>query len=231
MSTDDGNGDDKTMIMAPSARAGHRQPAPRARLVCENPDNLGSPAGQEILLDGSEITIGRTPDHDVALKADGISRNHAKFFPGDGAWGVEDMGSTNGVLVNGSKAQQAWLKNGDAIILGTVKYRFEFLPEAGAEEEESDAMVEAEKTVVMRPTVKRNIAAEQSTPTPTPTPTKPQATTQAARAPAKPATATPRPAARASAARDKPSGIGSGMKLIIVLAAVVVAAIAFLALG
>ena len=229
MSTDDGNGDDKTMIMAPSARAGHRQPAPRARLVCENPDNLGSPAGQEILLDGSEITIGRTPDHDVALKADGISRNHAKFFPGDGAWGVEDMGSTNGVLVNGSKAQQAWLKNGDAIILGTVKYRFEFLPEAGAEEEESDAMVEAEKTVVMRPTVKRNIAAEQSTPTPTPT--KPQATTQAARAPAKPATATPRPAARASAARDKPSGIGSGMKLIIVLAAVVVAAIAFLALG
>lgn len=220
MNSEEEIGDDKTMIMAPSALAGHRLPAPRARLVCKNPDSLGSPAGQEILLDGSVVTIGRTPDHDVSLKADGISRNHAKFFPGDGAWGVEDMGSTNGVLVNGSKGQQAWLKPGDLIVIGTVQYAFEHLQaEAPAADQDSDAMVEAEKTVVMRPTVKRQVTADAPA-----QPKAPAQTVAPAAAGTRPATST-----RVSAARDKPSGSGSGMKLIIVLVVAVAAAVAFLA--
>lgn len=215
MSSDDENGGDKTMIMAPSAMAGHRQPAPRARLVCKNPDSLGSPAGQEILLDAGAVTIGRSPEHDVSLKADGISRNHAKFFPGDGAWGVEDMGSTNGVLVNGAKGQQAWLKPGDLIVVGTVQYVFEHLQaEAPVSDDEADAMAEAEKTVIMRPTVKRQVTGDAAL--------QPQASAPAA-ASTRPVTST-----RVSAARDKPSGSGSGMKLIIILVVAVAAAVAFL---
>ena len=223
LSSDEGNGDDKTMIMTPSARAGHKLPAPRARLVCRNPDVLGSPAGQEILLDVSAVTIGRSPEHDVSLKADGISRNHAKFFPGDAAWGVEDMGSTNGVLVNGSKAHQAWLKPGDQIVIGTVQYVYELLRVDAPAEDEPDAMREAEKTVVMRPTVKREVTGDA--------PNQPRAAPPAAqptRAQSPAGGVGARPATRSATAREAPSGSGSGMKLIIALVVVVAAAVAFL---
>ena len=213
------------MIMAPSALSGHRQPAPRARLVCKNPEALGSPAGQEILLDTSEVTIGRAPEHAISLKADGISRNHAKFFPGDGAWGVEDMGSTNGVLVNGAKAHQAWLKNGDLVLLGTVQYQFEFVKASVAETEE-DAMAEAEKTVVMRPTVKRE-ATGQGAPAQAPASRPAAAVGGAARTQTN---TRPAAASRSAAAREKPSGSGSGIMLIIALAVVVIAAVAFMVL-
>ena len=228
MAADDDNLSDKTMIMTPSAMSGERSPAPRSRLVCRNPDVLGSPAGQEILLDGAQVTIGRGAEHDVTPKADGISRNHAKFFPGDGAWGVEDLGSTNGVLVNGSKAKQAWLKSGDVVVLGTVQYAFEHLPEARADEE-YDAMREAEKTVVMRPTVKTQAtaaaAASQAEHKPAARPSSPGSATARGHAGARASTGASR-----GMAREKPRS-GSGMMLIVALAVAVAAVLGFVFLG
>lgn len=236
-STDD-DAANRTLIMAPSEMAGHKKPAPRARLVCRNPNVLGSPAGQEILLDGGEVTIGRGSDSAVSLKADGISRHHAKVFPGDSAWGVEDLGSTNGVVVNGTRIKQTWLKPGDVMLLGTVEFEYG-LVEVEVPTEMVDAMREAEKTVVMRPTVKREVTGEVARTTGATT-TRTATRTASKPPPPKPSPATPAHKAPAAAAPGRPTAprqdpkakkSGSGMLLIVALLVVVVAAVGYALLG
>jgi pSer/pThr/pTyr-binding forkhead associated (FHA) protein len=67
-----------------------------------------------------ELTIGRSPRCSVPLAADGfVSQVHARLFRrGDEYW-VEDLGSTNGTLMNGRKlAGAAPLRKGDLIQVG-----------------------------------------------------------------------------------------------------------------
>lgn len=62
------------------------------------------------------FVIGRGAACDLVIDEDGISRRHARFFFEDGTWFVEDLGSTNGVRVNGTKvAGRFCIKNGDRI--------------------------------------------------------------------------------------------------------------------
>ena len=115
---------EKTMILSPSMVAGTKQPAPSARLVCADESVLPSPVGKEVLLQATAVSLGRGDENDLVVKADGVSRRHVRFFPGDGVWGVEDLGSTNGVVVNSAKVKQTWLKHGDVIDLGRLRYRY-----------------------------------------------------------------------------------------------------------
>ncbi|MDT8389717.1 MAG: PEGA domain-containing protein [Lentisphaeria bacterium] len=62
------------------------------------------------------FVVGRGPSCDLVIDEDGISRRHARLFFEDGTWFVEDLGSTNGVRVNGTKvAGRFCIKNGDRI--------------------------------------------------------------------------------------------------------------------
>ncbi len=72
------------------------------------------------------ITLGAKDGNDVVLDADGVSRFHAEIRHGDGKWHVKDLGSRNGVYVNGTKAdgEQA-LKNGQEVQIGAARLRFE----------------------------------------------------------------------------------------------------------
>ena len=64
------------------------------------------------------MTIGRGPENDLTLHADGISRNHCRLFQRGEDWYVEDLGSTNGVVVNGEKiAAPTRLRKDDKIEL------------------------------------------------------------------------------------------------------------------
>ena len=55
-----------------------------------------------------------------------MSRKHAEVRPSGGSWIVRDLGSTNGVKVNGRRIQGAQsLKRGDVIELGTSRATFE----------------------------------------------------------------------------------------------------------
>lgn len=67
------------------------------------------------------IVIGRTPGADIVIADDFISSQHARIVPsGDGAL-LEDLGSTNGTVLNGSRISSAsLLDEGDEIELGTV---------------------------------------------------------------------------------------------------------------
>ena len=85
-------------------------------------------------LDPPGIVIGRGNDADLRINDPGVSRRHAeiRIYPGDPATGgtpqvsVVDLGSTNGVLVNGHKVSQATLDDGAQIKVGntTMSIRF-----------------------------------------------------------------------------------------------------------
>jgi pSer/pThr/pTyr-binding forkhead associated (FHA) protein len=70
--------------------------------------------------------IGRSRDCDVVLADGNVSRRHAEVRPTEGGWVVNDLGSTNGVLLNGRKIDgSAPLRAGDRFELGTSTLRFE----------------------------------------------------------------------------------------------------------
>ncbi len=113
----------------------------------------------------SEVVVGREIGCSIApLTADGLSRRHAKFLFKDGAWTVEDMGSTNGTFKNGEKlSAPATIAAKDKLHFG----RFELLVDdiVSAEAQPADA-------------------AQPAAPAPTPAPAPAPAPAEPAPAPA-----------------------------------------------
>jgi hypothetical protein len=62
--------------------------------------------------------IGRASECDLRLEDPGVSRKHAEIRYSDGRVGVVDLGSTNGISVNGKQAERVELKDGDRIDIG-----------------------------------------------------------------------------------------------------------------
>ena len=85
---------------------------------------LGGPdPGRSMKLDGRTI-IGRLSECDVQLDDPSVSRRHARIDKTMGGWAIEDLGSTNGVRINGSEVGRATLSHGDTIELGSVRLTF-----------------------------------------------------------------------------------------------------------
>jgi len=66
----------------------------------------GGLAGTSIGLTDQQITIGRANDATLVLHDDYASTRHARLFPQDGQWIVEDLGSTNGTYLDRQKVTQ-----------------------------------------------------------------------------------------------------------------------------
>jgi FHA domain len=64
------------------------------------------------------LLIGRGPGCDVALPDQTVSRRHARLVFRDGSWIVQDLGSRNGVTVNGVRVGRCQLQPGDRVGLG-----------------------------------------------------------------------------------------------------------------
>src|SRR6266508_2389643 len=80
----------------------------------------GNDAGREIPLEG-EVVVGRSPDADVVVSDEEVSTRHASFVESDGVASVEDLGSTNGTLVNGERlTERRELAEGDRVRLGAT---------------------------------------------------------------------------------------------------------------
>ena len=71
---------------------------PRSLVVTE-----GSLKGTTIALANSPVLIGRSPECTLVLNDDYSSGRHARLFPSDGRWMVEDLGSTNGTFIGRSQ--------------------------------------------------------------------------------------------------------------------------------
>jgi hypothetical protein len=81
--------------------------------------------GKRIPVGPGGAVIGRSRDCDVVLADSNVSRRHAEIRPAGDAWVITDLGSTNGVKVNGRQVTSAPVKPGDDIMVGTVDVGFE----------------------------------------------------------------------------------------------------------
>jgi pSer/pThr/pTyr-binding forkhead associated (FHA) protein len=72
-------------------------------------------------LGGTETIIGRSPECDISLAVDSVSRKHARVALRNEEYHIEDMNSTNGVYVNGVKVVKCVLRDNDQIEIGGVK--------------------------------------------------------------------------------------------------------------
>lgn len=82
--------------------------------------------GKRLVVGSAGATIGRSRSCDIVLDDANVSREHAEVRPRGGGWFVADLGSTNGVAVNGVRIEQAHaLKPGDRVELGTTVLTFE----------------------------------------------------------------------------------------------------------
>lgn len=62
----------------------------------------GPLAGSSVPLNGEAITMGRSTSNTVVLDDEFVSSHHARVYPdaASGQWAIEDLGSTNGTIVN-----------------------------------------------------------------------------------------------------------------------------------
>ena len=81
----------------------------------------------------NEVHMGRELDNTLRLPDPSISRHHCVIRKVGGGFEIQDLQSSNGVLVNGNRVQASPLRNGDRITLGQVQLTFQDPhPEAGA---------------------------------------------------------------------------------------------------
>jgi hypothetical protein len=84
-------------------------------------------AGERFELDAKPLTVGRGAPNDIRLDEDEFaSAHHARVEPRrDGVW-VEDIGSTNGTYVNGTRLDRPQrLAQGDVVRIGETDLRYE----------------------------------------------------------------------------------------------------------
>jgi hypothetical protein len=84
--------------------------------------------GHAEVLKSDGAVLGRSRDCDITLDDANVSRHHAEVRPSGGSWVVRDLGSTNGVKVNGRRidgSRPQSLKPGDVVELGTSRLTFD----------------------------------------------------------------------------------------------------------
>jgi hypothetical protein len=82
---------------------------------------------------GRRTAIGRTPDNDLRIDEDFISRRHAVILASAENAIVEDLNSTNGVFVNGVQVTRRELREGDLLTIGKTSFRYVLKPATGQE--------------------------------------------------------------------------------------------------
>lgn len=85
---------------------------------------------------GRPLLIGRSPDADVVLADRQISRQHARLSFKNGELIIKDLGSTNGLVVNGERVKSIALREGDAVELGDYTLQVHALTDKALEHEQ-----------------------------------------------------------------------------------------------
>ncbi|CAN5289037.1 hypothetical protein BH11PLA2_BH11PLA2_10690 [soil metagenome] len=118
--------------------------------------------GDAVPLTQVTMTVGRRRSNDICLDYPNVSSKHCEFTCEDGIWFVQDLGSSNGVKINGEKiTKRRTLKPGDEVIIAkshtyTIDYKLsneakEKLEELAGQEEDIFAMSLMEKAGLAKP--------------------------------------------------------------------------------
>jgi hypothetical protein len=99
--------------------AKHAAPLTQTRAIVSMRD-------RRYVLDGPVAVLGRSRECDCVFDDQNVSRRHAELRRnGSGDWQIVDLGSTNGVKVNGRRVDTSRLAPGDDVNLGTVSFTFD----------------------------------------------------------------------------------------------------------
>ena len=98
-----------------------RRPTVPARIVMLTPPASGA---EFVLPTDAAARLGRSDEVDCPINHRSVSREHAEIRPMGDQFVIEDLGSANGVTINGRSAKKAELRSGDIIELGQVVFRF-----------------------------------------------------------------------------------------------------------
>src|SRR6058998_733192 len=115
---------------------------------------------KEIPLTKERTTIGRKPHNDIQIDNLAVSGEHAVIVTILNDSFLEDLGSTNGTVVNGNPIKKHFLQNNDVVELG--KYKLKFVGEAAPAA--SGEKADFEKTMVLRPSAMKAAAAARRRP-------------------------------------------------------------------
>ena len=142
--------------------------------------------GEKIQLCEDEYSIGRSDSCDIVVREATLSRKHARIFRAGNDWYIEDLGSTNGLTVNGRKlasGDRRCLGDGDEVVLGTTVPLF-FEREQEDEDDEKTVGVQyfrQEDEMTVRSAVPARPRVETPAPAPAPAPAQPVREKPAAR--------------------------------------------------
>lgn len=94
--------------------------------------------GDPIPLLKSRLIIGRQSSCDIALRFPNVSSRHCEIRILNGYWHVRDLGSRNGVKVNGVRCDAHWLMPGDVISVAKHRFEVNYIPNGSAPPPEAE---------------------------------------------------------------------------------------------
>jgi predicted component of type VI protein secretion system len=87
--------------------------------------------GPTLLLDKPVLLLGRHAECDIQLNSRKVSRKHCCIAQVSDHLIVRDLGSTNGVRINGTRVKEGILRNGDELTIGNFRYQIHTESERG----------------------------------------------------------------------------------------------------
>ena len=129
-----------------------------------------------------KLLIGRRSHCDIQLQFPNVSSHHCELELINGFWRIQDLGSSNGIKVNGERHDSKWLMPGDVLAIARQRYEVHYKPPEGQRppEDQEDVVARGllEKAGLERPheaRAPRRPPASPSPPPTTPTPPSEQA--------------------------------------------------------
>ena len=109
--------EERTRLATSEPRVLKRQARAHVLEVLSAPESVSI---DSLLLNRNSLVLGRSPDAQLHIESELLSRHHAKFTRKQGEFVVTDLDSVNGVLLNGLRVHSAVLRDGDQLQLGDI---------------------------------------------------------------------------------------------------------------
>lgn len=87
--------------------------------------------GDPVPLFKGKLLVGRRSHCDIQLEFPNVSSHHCELEFLNGFWRVQDLGSSNGIKVNGDRLDSKWLMPGDVLAIGKHRYEVHYVPPDG----------------------------------------------------------------------------------------------------
>lgn len=121
----------------------------------------GFPQPYRFGLDSTSVMIGRLPESDIAIDSASVSSRHAQMIRIKGGYELHDLGSTNGIKLDGRRVATVALRDGMSVELGEVAFEFLLAPE-------ERAMLDMEASVGLKPEPAERYVSQAPQQTPAP---------------------------------------------------------------